>query len=180
MEKDEQLIILEKFRDYVIQQARSNLTKLKKNHTRKLYDSISGEVKVMPNSIRLFFDMTDYGFYQDQGVKGVGGVRATTSKFKRTNNKGKMWKQKGKGSPFSFKIGNKPSVKHFEQWANSKGLSPFAVRESVFRQGITRSLFFTTPFEKALKNLPNEMIEAYGLEAQETFDTIMEETFKNK
>jgi hypothetical protein len=179
MEKAEQQIILENFRDYVIQQARSNLSKLKKNHTRKLYDSITGEIKVMPNSLRLYFDMEEYGFYQDQGVMGAGGVRSTTSKFKKTNNKGKMWKQKGKGSPFSFKIGNKPSVKHFTQWANSKGLSPFAVRESVFRQGISRSLFFTTPFEKAFKNLPDEMIEAYGLEAEETFNTIMEENFKN-
>jgi hypothetical protein len=179
MEKAEQQIILENFRDYVIQQARSNLSKLKKNHTRKLYDSITGEIKVMPNSLRLYFDMEEYGFYQDQGVMGAGGVRSTTSKFKKTDNKGKMWKQKGKGSPFSFKIGNKPSVKHFTQWANSKGLSPFAVRESVFRQGISRSLFFTTPFEKAFKNLPDEMIEAYGLEAEETFNTIMEENFKN-
>jgi len=179
MEKDEQQIILEQFRDYVIQQARSNLSKLKKNHTRKLYDSIKGEIKVMPNSLRLYFDMSDHGFFQDQGVKGVGGVRATTSKFKRTNNKGKMWKQKGKDSPFSFKKEKKPSVKHFEQWAKSKGLNPFAVRESVFRQGISRSLFFTTPFEKAFKKLPDEMIEAYGLEAEETFDTIMKENFKN-
>lgn len=179
MEKAEQQIILENFRDYVIQQARSNLSKLKKNHTRKLYDSITGEIKVMPNSLRLYFDMEEYGFYQDQGVMGAGGVRSTTSKFKKTDNKGKMWKQKGKGSPFSFKIGNKPSVKHFTQWANSKGLSPFAVRESVFRQGISRSLFFTTPFEKAFNNLPDEMIEAYGLEAEETFNTIMKENFKN-
>jgi hypothetical protein len=180
MEKEEQQLILEQFRDYVIQQARSNLTKLKKNNSKKLYDSISGQIKVMPNSLRLYFDMEQYGFFQDQGVMGAGGVRATTSKFKRTNNKGKMWKQKGKGSPFSFKVGNKPSVKHFEQWANSKGLSPFAVRESVFRQGITRSLFFTKPFEKAFSKLPDEMIEAYGLEAEETFDTIMKENFKNK
>ena len=177
MEKAEQQIILEEFRDYVIQQARSNLSKLKKNHTRKLYESIKGEIKVMPNSLRLYFDMEEYGFYQDQGVMGAGGVRSTTSKFKKTNNKGKMWKQKGKGSPFSFKVGNKPSVKHFEQWANSKGLSPFAVRESVFRQGISRSLFFTKPFEAAFKNLPDEMIKAYGLESEETFDTIMKETF---
>jgi hypothetical protein len=180
MEKAEQQIILEQFRDYVIQQARSNLSKLKKNHTKKLYDSISAEIKVMPNSLRLYFDMEDYGFYQDQGVKGVGGVRETTSKFKRTNNKGKMWKQKAKDSPFSFKKGNKPSVKHFIQWAKSKGLNPFAVRESVFRQGISRSLFFTTPFEAAFKNLPDEMIEAYGLEAEETFNTIMKENFKTK
>jgi hypothetical protein len=57
MEKAEQQIILEQFRDYVIQQARSNLSKLKKNHTKKLYDSISAEIKVMPNSLSLYFDM---------------------------------------------------------------------------------------------------------------------------
>jgi hypothetical protein len=180
MEKNEQQIILKQFSDYVIKQARTNLSKLNKNSSRKLYDSIKGEIKVMPNSLRLYFDMAEYGFFQDQGVKGVGGVRATTSKFNRSDNKGKMWKQKGKGSPFSFKIDKKPSVKHFKQWAESKGLSPFAVRESVFRQGITRSLFFTTPFEKAFKNLPDEMIKAYGLDAEETFNTIMKENFKTK
>lgn len=178
MDKGEQLKSLEKFRDYVIQQARSKLTQLKKNSTKTLYDSINAEIKVMPNSIRVYFNMSDYGFFQDQGVKGAGGVRATTSKFKSTNNKGKMWRQKAPNSPFSFKIGNKPSVKHFKQWAQSKGLNPFAVRESVYRQGIAPSLFFTKPFEKAFKNLPDQLIEAYGLEAEETFDTIMKENFK--
>ena len=42
-----------------------------------------------------------------KGVKGVGGVRATTSKFKSTNNKGKMWKQNAPQSEFKFKIGKK-------------------------------------------------------------------------
>jgi len=40
-------------------------------------------------------------------------------------------------------------------------------------------MFFTKPFKYAFKNLPNELIDAYGLEAQETFDTIMKENFKN-
>ena len=40
--------------------------------------------------------MADYGKYQDQGVRGVGGVRKSTSVFKKTNNKGKLWKQKVK------------------------------------------------------------------------------------
>jgi len=178
MKKNEQQIILKRFSDYVIQQARSNLSKLNKNSSRKLYDSLKSEVKVMPNSLRLYFDMAEYGFFQDQGVKGVGGVRATTSKFNRSDNKGKMWKQKAKDSPFSFKVDRKPSVKHFKVWAESKGLNPFAVRESVFRQGISRSLFFTTPFNAAFKTLPDEMIKAYGLETIETFDTIMKENFK--
>jgi hypothetical protein len=178
--KTERQIALEKFRDYVIQQAKSNLTRMHKKSSGKLYNSIKGDVKEMPNSIRLGFSMEEYGFFQDKGVRGVGGVRSTTSKFKRTNNKGKIWKQKGAGSPFSFKINNKPSVKHFREWAQSKGLDPFAVREAVWRQGIAPSLFFTKPFEKAFKDLPDELINAFGLDATETFNTIMNENFKKQ
>ena len=36
--------VIKKFRDYVIQQARSNLTKGGKNVTKKLYDSLKGEI----------------------------------------------------------------------------------------------------------------------------------------
>ena len=171
MEKDEQLIILEKFRDYVIQQARSNLSRLQKNSSKKLYDSITGEVKVMPNSMRVFFDMTDYGFYQDKGVSGT--KRKYDTPFRYTN---KM-----------------PPPKAFDKWIVKKGIAPrkkdgkfttrkglqFAIARSIFEKGIKPSLFFTKPFEKAFKNLPDEMIEAYGLEAEETFNTIMKENFKN-
>lgn len=169
MEKDEQLIILEKFRDYVIQQARSNLSRLQKNSSKKLYDSITGEVKVMPNSMRVFFDMEEYGFYQDKGVSGT--KRKYDTPFRYTN---KM-----------------PPPKAFDKWIVKKGIAPrgkggifakrkglqFAIARSIFEKGIKPSLFFTKPFEAAFKNLPDEMIEAYGLEAQETFDTIMKETF---
>lgn len=169
MEKDEQLIILEKFRDYVIQQARSNLSRLQKNSSKKLYDSITGEVKVMPNSMRVFFDMEEYGFYQDKGVSGT--KRKYDTPFRYTN---KM-----------------PPPKAFDKWIVKKGIAPrkkdgkfttrkglqFAIARSIFEKGIKPSLFFTKPFEAAFKNLPDEMIEAYGLEAQETFDTIMKENF---
>lgn len=178
--KTERQLELEKFRNYVIQQAKSNLTRMGKRSSGKLYNSLKGDVKEMPNSIRLGFNMDDYGFFQDKGVKGVGGVRSTTSKFKRTNNKGKMWKQNAPNSPFSFKAAIKPSVKHFKIWAESKGLNPFAVRESVFRQGIKPSLFFTKPFERAFKNLPDELVQKYGLDVENLFDSIMKENFKKK
>ena len=170
MEKAEQLVILEKFRDYVIQQARSNLSRLQKNSSKKLYDSITGEVKVMPNSMRVFFDMEEYGFYQDKGVSGT--KRKYDTPFRYTN---KM-----------------PPPKAFDKWIVKKGIAPrgkggifakrkglqFAIARSIFEKGIKPSLFFTKPFEAAFKNLPDEMIEAYGLEAEETFDTIMKENFK--
>ena len=172
MEKNEQLIALEKFRDYVIQQARSNLSRLKKNSSRQLYDSIKGDIKTMPNSLRIYFDMADYGFYQDKGVSGTK-VKYDT-KFSYTN---KM-----------------PPPKAFDKWIVKKGIAPrnkagkfttrkglqFAIARSIFEKGIKPSLFFTKPFEQAFKNLPNELIEAYGLEAEETFDTIMKENFKTK
>jgi len=87
-----------------------------------------------------------------------------------------------------------PPPKAFDKWIVKKGIAPrgkggifakrkglqFAIARSIFEKGIKPSLFFTKPFEAAFKNLPNEMIEAYGLEAQETFDTIMKETLKTK
>lgn len=172
MEINEQQIILEQFRDYVIKQARTNLSRLKKNSSRKLYDSIKGEIKAMPNSLRLYFDMADYGFFQDKGVSG------TKKKY---------------DTPFSY-TNKMPPPKAFDKWIVKKGIAPrkkdgkfttrkglkFAIARSIFEKGIKPSLFFTKPFEAAFKNLPNEMIEAYGLEAEETFDTIMKENFKNK
>jgi hypothetical protein len=170
MKKNEQLIVLQKFRDYVIQQARTNLSRLNKNSSRSLYDSIKGEVKVMPNSMQLYFDMLDYGFFQDKGVSG------TKVKY---------------DTPFSYKS-KMPPPKAFDKWIVKKGIAPrdkggkfqsrqslqFAIARSVFEKGIKPSLFFTTPFNAAFKTLPDEMIKAYGLETIETFDTIMKENFK--
>jgi len=159
---------LREFAKYIVKQSRSNLTKGKKNVSKSLYDSISfNQVEQTEKGFLLTILMEDYGIFQDQGVRGAGGTRKTTSNFKKTNNKGKIWKQKGGNSPFSFKEGNKPSVKHFEAWSRSKGLNAFAVRESVFRQGIKPSMFFTKPFKKAFENLPNQLVEAFGLDMQD-------------
>jgi hypothetical protein len=116
--------------------------------------------------------MADYGFYQDKGVSG------TKVKY---------------NTPFSY-TNKMPPPKAFDKWIVKKGIAPrkkdgkfttrkglqFAIARSIFEKGIKPSLFFTKPFEAAFKNLPNEMIEAYGLEAEETFDTIMKENFKTK
>lgn len=161
---------LRQFGNYVIQQARANLTKGRKNSSRELYESLKSIPKQNPDNFTLTFIMEDYGVFQDQGVRGAGGTRKTTSNFKRTNNKGKIWKQKGGNSPFSFKEGKKPSVRHFEAWSKRKGLSAFAVREAVFRQGITPSMFFTTPFRKAIQNLPEQLIEAFGKDLESLID----------
>ncbi len=162
---------LNKFGRGVVYNSRKNLAKTSSNFTGKLSSSISYETNVGPNSFSLSFKMEKWGQYQDQGVRGIGGVRKTTSKFKKTNNKGKLWKQKVKKglTPFSFKKGAKhtPSVKHFNDWAKAKGLSPFAVREAVYHQGIPAKKFFTNAFEEQFKKLPEQLVEAYALDVED-------------
>jgi len=154
--------VLTKFAKFVIQQSRSNLTKGKHNFDRTLYNSLNYQMSVGENSFTLIFDMEDYGMFQDQGVKGAGGTRKSTSAFNRRDNKGKIWKQKAPNSPFKFKD-KKPPVSAFKQWAESKGLNPYAVRESVYRQGIPATKFFSTPFRLAFNKLPPEIAEAFRL-----------------
>ena len=57
--------ILNKFAKYVIKQARTNLTKTKKNSTKKLYKSIDYRVNKYKDSIDLLFNMEDYAAFQD-------------------------------------------------------------------------------------------------------------------
>lgn len=156
--------VMNAFGKKVIQQSRSNLTKGKRNSSKTLYNSLGYDLEVFKTgNFSMSFEMEDYGEFQDQGVKGAGGTRNTTSKYNKRNNKGKIWKQKAPNSPFSFKEGKRPSVKHFKKWAESKGINPFAVRESVFRQGITPTQFFSKPFGLAFKNLPSDITDAFML-----------------
>jgi len=174
MEKELQQKALEEFRDYVIAKAQNNLRK--KNVSGKLSDSLVAEMKVMPNSIRFFFEMEDYGFYQDQGVKGVRFGRSLSGfRFgSGTGKKGgltegiKKWVRQ-RGIQFRDKKGR----------YISRDATAMIITRSIWQKGIKPSMFFTKPFEQAFKKLPDEMIEAYGLEAQETFDTIMKENFRN-
>jgi hypothetical protein len=174
MDKELQQKALEEFRDYVIAKAKNNLRS--KNASGRLSDSLMAEIKVMPNSIRFFFEMEEYGFYQDQGVRGVRSGRSLSG-FKFGSGSG----QKG-----GLTEGIKKWVKQRRiRFRDKKGrflsndATAMLITRSIWNKGIKPSMFFTKPFEQAFKKLPDEMIEAYGLEAEETFDTIMKENFKN-
>jgi len=155
---------LEAFKKFVIQQSRSRLSKSKKNNSKKLYDSIDGNIKVNPNSFSLSFEMEEYGTYQDKGVSGT---------------------EKKYNTPFSYKS-KMPPIKPLADWAKSKNIRlrdaggkfkkgnyntiGFLISRSIFRKGIKPSLFFTKPFEQAFKKLPDELIEAYGLDVEELLE----------
>ena len=167
--------VLDEFKAYVIQQARANLKKgLNRKHpiyaSGKLSRSIDGFVKKYKNSISIYFEMEDYGFYQDQGVSG------TKKKY---------------DTPYSYKSKMPPPSK-LDKWIVRKGIAPrkqggqfvsrkslqFLIARSIYTNGIKPSLFFTKPFEAAFKKLPDELIEKYGLDIEQLFESITKDNFK--
>jgi hypothetical protein len=171
---------LDNFANQIVKDAVSNLESSGKVDTGKLKNSVKNDgTKISKNSVEIRLRLLPYGAFVDKGVRGVGGVRKQTSAFKRTNNKGKLWKQKGGNSPYSFKEGRKPSVKHFIDWSNKRGLSPYAVRESVYHQGIEPNRFLEKAVNKNLPFLNEKIIDAFGLDVQNTLNTIIKSNFKN-
>ena len=78
---------MDAFAKRVIQQSRSNLTKGKRNSSKTLYNSLGYDLEVFKTgNFSMSFEMEDYGEFQDQGVKGAGGTRNTTSKYNKRNN----------------------------------------------------------------------------------------------
>jgi hypothetical protein len=155
---------LEKFAKYVVTQSRANLTRQKKNYSKSLWDSIGYDLDVRKNSFSLDLLMNEYGIYQDKGVSGT---------------------EKKYNTKFSYKT-KMPPIKPLADWAKFKNIRlrdskgrfakgnyktiGYLISRSIYRKGIKPSLFFTRPFEKAFTNLPDEIIEAYGLDIDDFLD----------
>ena len=169
---------LKDFEQKVIKASREKLKKLNKDSTGKLSQSIEGDVQEFENSIRIFFKMEDYGFYQDQGVKGI-----------------KSNYIENKNSQFQFKKGipNTKMINSLETWIKNKGMKgrdkktgrfitnkslTFILARSIFNKGIKASYFFTEPFNRHFEKLPDLLIDKYGLDMEELFDDIVIENFK--
>jgi hypothetical protein len=181
---------LERFRNYVIAEARKNLTRDKKNVSKGLYQSLKGNVKAMPNSFSMEFEMNDYGKFQDKGVKGKDPSKVS----KNARIKG----QQAPNSPYKFGSGSASGqwgmfVSNIQKWAQKRnirlrddkgkykkgGYSTIAqiIAGNIYNRGIKPSLFFTKPFEAAFKRLPEELVEKFGLDAMNLFK---ETQFKNE
>ena len=156
---------LNKFAKYVIQQSRSNLTKGKKNASKKLYDSFEYEVEVGRDKSSLAIKMEDYYTFVDKGVSGT---------------------EKKYNTPYSYKD-KMPPPKAFDKWSIRKGIAPrdkkgrflkrqtlqFLIARSVYKKGIKPSLFFTKPFERAFKRLPDDLVNAYSIGIEEQIKIIL-------
>lgn len=151
---------LNDFAKYVIQQSRSNLSKSGKSNTKALYNSLDKQIEVSANSFRLSFLMENYGEFQDKGVSG------TKKKY---------------NTPFSYSS-KRPPLKPIEDWVTKKRFqfrnkesgkfmsfksTAYLIAGGILKNGIKPSLFFTKPFEKAFERMPDELVEAYGLDVEQ-------------
>jgi len=160
---------LDLFTEYVVGKSKANLNRLKKNTTGNLNKSIKGYYKVSKNSFQISFEMEDYGEFQDLGVKGVKSSR------------------KAPNSPFKMGTGSAPKglfKTAINAWVVRKGIAPrdkgkftdrkqlnYLIRKSIYETGLKTTNFFTEPFETAFKRLPDEIIEAYGLDIESLLKT---------
>ena len=156
------------FAKYVIQQSRSKLTKGGKKASGELYNSLGYNVEQTAKGFSLSFEMANYGTFQDLGVKG------------------KSKQEKAPNSPYKFGSGSGKKgglTKGIDKWVKRKGIqfrdkksgrflsyksTAFLITRSIYQTGIKASMFFTKPFTKAFKRLPDELLEAYsvGIEKQ--------------
>ena len=178
MKKTEVQKALERFRNHVVSVSRRNLTNNNKNVSKNLYNSIKGDVKAMQNSFSLEFSMADYGVYQDQGVKGkTSSAKAPNSPYKFGSGKGKQggltegikkWvKQK------RFQFSDKKTGKYLSYESTA-----FLITRGIYNKGIRPSMFFTKPFEAAYKNLPDELIRSFALDAEQLFNEQIDHIIK--
>lgn len=147
MNTDNTKLALQKFGKYLVIESRKNLTRKKKNVKGKLYESLDYDVKAMPNSFEFDFLMEDYGEWVDKGRKA------------------------GKNPPFSAirewvqdrKIQFRDNRGKFETYDSTA----WAITKSIGKKGIEPSNFYSRPFKLGFDKLPNELAEAYALDAVE-------------
>lgn len=168
---------LNKFAKYVIKQARTNLTKKKKNASNKLYDSLKYNLNVSAESFSLEFVMAEYGMFVDQGVHG------SKSSYIETKNSEFRFSGRFKTIPLSA----------IDKWTVSRGLAPrdasgkflsrqslkYVIAKSIYEKGIKASLFFTKPFKKAFDNLPPQLTEAFALDIENFLEFTTNGKYRN-
>lgn len=177
MELKQTQALIKRFRDYVVSQSKSNLTKQGKNFTKSLYNSIKGEIVNEDDYTIVGFIMDEHGAYQDQGVRGSrSSKKAPKSPYKfgtKTGKKGGLtagiskWVERKK-----IQFRDRESGRYLSYKSTS-----FIIARSIFTTGLKPSLFFTKPFEKGYqKYIDVDLMKAFGQDV----DTIIDYNLKAK
>ena len=187
---------LNKFAKAVIYQSKLNLGK--KEISGKLAKSLKyKEILVGKNSFQLDFIMELYGLFQDKGVKGA---KSRYPKIEK-GHKGKFYSYKKPAK------GNRPPASSILEWVEKKRFQfqeprilkrangktapnpkagqfmsyktmSYIIANSVWKKGIKPSLFFTSAFKKEFKNLNQDLVDRFGLDAKSFVISVLQNEFK--
>ena len=165
---------LNSFGKYIVQQARTNLTKGKKNVSKELYNSIKFEVETELNGdFTVQFKMDYYGQFVDKGVSG--------NKKKRTY---KDWKGQTVSTPYKYTTKQPPSSV-LTKWIKMRGIKgrdsktgrfitnktlAFLIGRSIKTKGIRGISFFQRPLQLAMKKFPKDYAQALKQDIIETIN----------
>jgi len=155
------MLSLDEFGKELRKQSRSNLTRGKKNVSRKLYDSIGYETQEHPNSIEFSFNMLPYGDFVDKGVSGT---------------------QQRYNTPFKF-TNKMPPREPILKWIKARRLNlrddqgrfakggqktlAFLIQRKLFTKGMKPTHFYSKPFDRLFKRMPQELLEAYQFDMRD-------------
>jgi len=155
---------LNSFGKSVIKQARSNLTRKKKNVSKELYNSLEFKVVKTTKGFSVQFFMADYGTFVDKGVSGNKKINEyTTYDGRRVE------------SPYKYRNFG-PPIDIISKWIKKRGIapkglgkarskktgqfiSPFAylVSRKIKRDGIKGISFFQRSLQLGLKDFYDQV-----------------------
>jgi hypothetical protein len=146
--------LLEQYKNYVIQQARANLSKGRNNLSKTLYNSLKGEIVTENNYAIVGFRMELYGQFLDEGVKGAMPSMVKNGKQKAPNSRFMFTNKRPPSQPIAEwakkrKIRLRDESGKFKK-GNYKTLG-FIIANRIYAQGIKPTLFFTKPYEAGFK-----------------------------
>ena len=171
---------LNSFGTYVVKQARSNLTKAKKNVDKKLYNSIKFKIVLEGNNFVLQFYMLNYGKFVDKGVSGNKKIQNYTT-----------WDNRKVESPFKYKSKG-PPIDILSKWIKKRGIKPkgtgrgrskrsgqyisglaYLISRSIKRDGIKSLSFFQRPLGLGMKKFGSQLL---GAVKEDILNTLNQET----
>lgn len=161
--------ILNDFGKEVTQEAKINIRfkKLANKGRNKINDegdlakSINYQVRVMPNSFSFFIEMEEYGEWVDKGRK--------PGKFPPPDAIRSWIKSK------PIRLRDLKTGQFLKTTKSRIDSLAFLIGRKIKEKGIAATNFLSDPFEKAFKDLPDEIIEAFGLDIEAFLETSLSE-----
>jgi len=171
---------LQKWGRDTVSGARNNLAREQSNSSGTLSSSLTSRVQNTVDGFDLIFAMETYGMFLDAGVYGsdpsLANTKTSKGKQKGRDTNSVFTGTNGIAQKFSYKQ-TKPPMQSLMGWAQRNSIKltrkdgsvasntsiAYWLQKRIFAQGIAPTLFFTTPFLKAFKELPEDLLAQFDL-----------------